>query len=274
MFQDSVRLPRPADAGRHDPARAAGHPAASAHRSSGSRIAAMLDEVGLPRAAVERYPHEFSGGQRQRIGLARALILRPAARSWPTSRCPRWTCRSGADPQPDAATCRRDLGLTYLFISHDLAVVRYMSETGSASCTWASWSRSARPTTSTAGPAHPYTAGLIATIPVPDPRAAQSREDRAQVARRAAVAVNPPSGCRFRTRCPLAQDSAPPRSRRCARSAPATWPPATSRCRRRRRRHAGHRRHDDRRPPRPAPPQALAARYRRRQRDLPLCPLR
>ena len=121
MFQDSYAVDGPADAGGHDPARAAGHPAASAAgASSSSKIAAILDEVGLPRAAIERYPHEFSGGQRQRLGLARALILSPKliVADEPVSALDVSIQAQILNLMQDL---QRDLGLTYLFISHDLS---------------------------------------------------------------------------------------------------------------------------------------------------------
>ncbi|HTS98874.1 MAG TPA: ABC transporter ATP-binding protein [Streptosporangiaceae bacterium] len=167
------------------------------------KIAAILDEVGLPRAAVDRYPHEFSGGQRQRLGLARALILRPklVVADEPVSAL---DVSIQAQILNLMLDLQRDLGLTYLFISHDLSVVRYLSETigvmylgkmveiGPADDVYYH-------------PVHPYTRGLIDTVPVADPRVAQAREDKG-VAGELPSAINPPSGCRFRTRCPRAQE--------------------------------------------------------------------
>ncbi len=167
------------------------------------KIAAILDEVGLPRAAVDRYPHEFSGGQRQRLGLARALILRPqlVVADEPVSAL---DVSIQAQILNLMLDLQRDLGLTYLFISHDLSVVRYLSETigvmylgkmveiGPADDVYYH-------------PVHPYTRGLIDTVPVADPRIAQAREDKG-VAGELPSAINPPSGCRFRTRCPRAQE--------------------------------------------------------------------
>jgi peptide/nickel transport system ATP-binding protein len=167
------------------------------------QIAAMLDEIGLPRAAVDRYPHEFSGGQRQRLGLARALIVRPKLliADEPVSAL---DVSIQAQILNLMLDLQRDLGLTYLFISHDLAVVRYVSDTigvmylgklvevGPADEVYYR-------------PVHPYTKGLIDAVPVADPAAARGREDKG-VAGELPSALNPPSGCRFRTRCPRAQD--------------------------------------------------------------------
>jgi peptide/nickel transport system ATP-binding protein len=167
------------------------------------KIAAILDEVGLPRAAVDRYPHEFSGGQRQRLGLARALILRPklVIADEPVSAL---DVSIQAQILNLMLDLQRDLGLTYLFISHDLAVVRYLADTigvmylgklvevGPADDVYYR-------------PVHPYTRGLIDTVPVADPVAAKGRGDKG-VTGELPSAINPPSGCRFRTRCPRAQE--------------------------------------------------------------------
>jgi peptide/nickel transport system ATP-binding protein len=172
------------------------------HREQQQRVYELLDEVGLPRNAVERYPHEFSGGQRQRIGLARALTLSPKliVADEPVSAL---DVSIRAQVLNLMKRLQADHGLTYIVISHDLAVVKYMAdrigvmylgklvEMGAASDIYQR-------------AAHPYTAGLIATIPVPDP-------DQAQAVKGAGIKgelpspVTPPSGCRFRTRCPYAQ---------------------------------------------------------------------
>jgi peptide/nickel transport system ATP-binding protein len=167
------------------------------------KIDAILDEVGLPRAAAERYPHEFSGGQRQRLGLARALILRPSmiVADEPVSAL-------DVSIQAQILNLMKDLqrehGLTYLFISHDLSVVRYMAdtigvmylgklvETGPAQDVYFR-------------PVHHYTKGLIDTVPVADPSLERAKEHQG-VQGELPSAVAPPSGCRFRTRCPAAQD--------------------------------------------------------------------
>jgi peptide/nickel transport system ATP-binding protein len=138
-----------------------------------ARVFELLNEVGLPRNAVERYPHEFSGGQRQRIGLARALTLNPQVivADEPVSAL---DVSIRAQVLNLMKRLQADHGLTYIVISHDLAVVKYMAdrigvmylgklvELGSGEDIYAR-------------PAHPYTAGLLAAIPVPEPEVAKSR---------------------------------------------------------------------------------------------------
>jgi peptide/nickel transport system ATP-binding protein len=167
------------------------------------RVSAMLDEVGLPAAAAERYPHEFSGGQRQRLGLARALMLRPSmiVADEPVSAL---DVSIQAQILNLMLDLQREHGLTYLFISHDLSVVRYMAdvigvmylgklvEVGPADSVYSR-------------PVHPYTRGLIDTVPVADPVLERAKENQG-VRGELPSAVAPPSGCRFRTRCPRAQD--------------------------------------------------------------------
>jgi peptide/nickel transport system ATP-binding protein len=167
------------------------------------RVVEMLDHVGLPPSAVERYPHEFSGGQRQRLGFARALMLRPEliVADEPVSAL---DVSIQAQVLNMMSELQRELALTYLFISHDLAVVRYLSdhigvmylgklvEVGPAEEVYLQ-------------SAHPYTRGLIDSAPVADP-VAEKAKVREGVTGELPSAINPPSGCRFRTRCPLAQD--------------------------------------------------------------------
>jgi oligopeptide/dipeptide ABC transporter ATP-binding protein len=184
-----------------------GEPLAIQHlggrREQRDRVFELLGEVGLPRNAVERYPHEFSGGQRQRIGLARALTLNPRliVADEPVSAL-------DVSIRAQVLNLMKRLqavhGLTYVVISHDLAVVKYMAdrigvmylgklvEVGSATDVYER-------------AAHPYTSGLIATIPVPDPALARSKVG-AGIKGELPSPVHPPSGCRFRTRCPLAQE--------------------------------------------------------------------
>ena len=167
------------------------------------RIVEMLGHVGLPESATERYPHEFSGGQRQRLGFARALMLSPEliVADEPVSAL---DVSIQAQVLNMMRGLQHELGLTYLFISHDLAVVRYLSdhigvmylgklvEVGPAEEVYLT-------------PAHPYTRGLIDSAPVADP-VAEKAKVRAGVTGELPSAMSPPSGCRFRTRCPRAQE--------------------------------------------------------------------
>ena len=174
-------------------------------------VAELLDEVGLARSALDRYPHEFSGGQRQRLGLARALTLRPKliVADEPVSAL-------DVSVRSQILNLMKRLqashGLTYVVISHDLSVVRYLAdrigvmylgklvELGTGADIYER-------------PAHPYTAGLLESIPVPRPEIARQKAGKAAMAGEIPSAVNPPSGCRFRTRCPRAQE-------RCAAEVP------------------------------------------------------
>ena len=184
-----------------------GEPLAIQHlgsrRQQRDRVFELLGEVGLPRNAVERYPHEFSGGQRQRIGLARALTMNPRliVADEPVSAL---DVSIRAQVLNLMKRLQQTHGLTYVVISHDLAVVKYMAdrigvmylgklvELGSADDIYQR-------------AAHPYTAGLIATIPVPDPSVERGK-DGVGIRGELPSPVNPPSGCRFRTRCPFAQE--------------------------------------------------------------------
>jgi peptide/nickel transport system ATP-binding protein len=179
-------------------------------RAQRDRVFELLGEVGLPRNAVERYPHEFSGGQRQRIGLARALTVNPRliVADEPVSAL---DVSIRAQVLNLMKRLQASHGLTYIVISHDLAVVKYMAdrigvmylgkmvELGSGDDIYQR-------------AAHPYTAGLLATIPVPDPTTERSKSGAA-IKGELPSPVNPPSGCRFRTRCQFAQE-------RCAAEEP------------------------------------------------------
>ena len=179
-------------------------------RAQRDRVFELLGEVGLPRNAVERYPHEFSGGQRQRIGLARALTVNPRliVADEPVSAL---DVSIRAQVLNLMKRLQASHGLTYIVISHDLAVVKYMAdrigvmylgkmvELGSGEDIYQR-------------AAHPYTAGLLATIPVPDPTTERAKSG-AGIKGELPSPVNPPSGCRFRTRCPFVQE-------RCAAEEP------------------------------------------------------
>ncbi|HJW76920.1 MAG TPA: ABC transporter ATP-binding protein [Thermoleophilia bacterium] len=164
-----------------------------------TQVQTLLEMVGLPRDAVFRYPHEFSGGMRQRIAIARALALRPklVILDEPTSAI---DVVSQVQILMLLNDLKDELGLTYILISHDLAVVNYMAdkiavmylgkvvEYGSAEDIFAA-------------PAHPYTRALFDAIPDPE---TEGTEGLASLEGNVPSAINPPSGCRFHTRCPEA----------------------------------------------------------------------
>jgi peptide/nickel transport system ATP-binding protein len=175
------------------------------------KVAETLDAVGLPRWALSRYPHEFSGGQRQRIGIARALVLGPdlIVADEPVS---------ALDVSIQAQVInlleelQDQLGLTYLVIAHDLAVVRHISDVVGVMYLGALVEEASSDDIYVA-PLHPYTRALMSAVPVPDPEV-EDRRERILLAGDLPSPANPPKGCRFHTRCPWAQPT------RCADERP------------------------------------------------------
>lgn len=182
------------------------------HRGQESKhVEELLDMVGLPTASLEKYPHEFSGGQRQRIVIARAIALRPKFIV-----CDEPVSALDVSVQSQIVNLfgqlQRELDLTYLFISHDLSIVRHMSdrvgvmylgrlvELGEKSQIFQN-------------PRHPYTQALMSAIPVPNPKVQRTRE-KITLRGELPSPLNPPTGCRFHTRCPWAEE-------RCKLSEPA-----------------------------------------------------
>ena len=166
-----------------------------------ARVGRLLERVGLPRSALTRFPHEFSGGQRQRIGIARAIALEPRLVI-----CDEPVSALDVSIQSQIINLllelQQEMGLTYLFIAHDLAVVKHISD-HMAVMYLGRIVEYTDAATLYRTPQHPYTRALISAIPVPDP-AVRRIGDVLQGD--VPSPMNPPSGCHFRTRCPYVID--------------------------------------------------------------------
>ena len=202
VFQDPYASLNP----RHSVGRIVGEPlrvhGLSGRKESSSRVRELLEIVGLPADAATRYPHEFSGGQRQRIGLARSLALNPDFIV-----CDEPVSALDVSIQAQIINLlenlQADFELTYLFIAHDLAVVRHISDRIAVMYLGKIVEISAAAELYD-DPLHPYTISLLSAVPIPDPAVERERET-ILLAGDLPSPANPPPACRFHTRCPYVQ---------------------------------------------------------------------
>jgi peptide/nickel transport system ATP-binding protein len=184
------------------------------------QVVDLLDRCGLPEDAVDRYPHAFSGGQRQRVGIARALALHPAfiVADEPVSALDVSVRAQVVNLLQDL---QHEFDLTYLFIAHDLSVVRHISHRiAILYCgrlvELASTNDIYEHTT------HPYTEALLSSVPIPDPPVQRARQ-RIVLSGEIPSPVDPPPGCRFQTRCPLVEPRCRVESPPLEEKAPGHW---------------------------------------------------
>jgi peptide/nickel transport system ATP-binding protein len=196
------------------------HGLAKSFDAARPQVVALLERCGLPADTADRHPHAFSGGQRQRIGIARALALEPdfIVADEPVSALDVSVRAQVVNLLQDL---QRERGLAYLFIAHDLSVVRHIShriailyagklvELADADAVYAA-------------PRHPYTEALLSSVPIPDPPVQRARQ-RIVLQGEIPNPIDPPPGCRFQTRCPLVQDVCRRESPPFEEKAPGHW---------------------------------------------------
>jgi peptide/nickel transport system ATP-binding protein len=196
------------------------HGLAKSANAARDDVVALLERCGLPEDTADRHPHAFSGGQRQRIGIARALALQPdfIVADEPVSALDVSVRAQIVNLLQDL---QREFGIAYLFIAHDLSVVRHIShriailyagklvELADSDAVYES-------------PLHPYTEALLSSVPIPDPPLQRARQ-RIVLQGEIPNPIDPPPGCRFQTRCPLVQDVCRRETPPLEEKAPGHW---------------------------------------------------